>query len=289
MKVRPPWSLRRSQPVQGHRDQTSDCRLRAQRSRRGQLDRLAKLQDSLTKSLERIGRRDRLAVTWAPRGDHVTSSAALLANLMTPEGRATPYPHYAAAHELGPVSWVADGYLLVAGHDAINEVLRSPGFGLAEPLESVPATAGPDTSDALRSMAKSILRANPPDHGRMRSLISQVFTPRRVATLQPTIEAAVDHLLDRLAATARADTAIDFMDAFRLPAARHRDLRTARRPRSRPRTLPPTGRRPHRGPGTVHRHVPGRRLRRPCMVGVKVACTRDRQTGLVRSGSPAPK
>ncbi|MFC6156628.1 cytochrome P450 [Kribbella jiaozuonensis] len=62
-------------------------------------------------------------------------------------------------------------------------------------------------------MQRSILRANPPEHGRMRSLISQVFTPRRVAALQPAIEKAVDDLLDGLPAE------VDFMDrfAFQLP------------------------------------------------------------------------
>lgn len=68
-------------------------------------------------------------------------------------------------------------------------------------------------------MSASILRANPPDHSRMRSLISQVFTPRRTAALRPAIEDAVDALLDRLTATGVSGTPFDFMDsfAFQLP------------------------------------------------------------------------
>lgn len=181
--------------------------------------RLAQLQERLTRTLERIGRRDRLAVTWSPSGGEASSAAALLAGLMTPEGRANPYPYYAAVHEIGPVSLPAEGYVLVAGYDAVNDVLRSPGFGLAVPNEPAPGAGDPGTADALRSMAKSILRADPPGHSRMRSLVSQVFTPRRVDTLRPAIEAAVDHLLDRLATGAGADVAVDFMDsfAFQLP------------------------------------------------------------------------
>jgi cytochrome P450 len=53
----------------------------------------------------------------------------------------------------------------------------------------------------------------------MRSLIAQVFTPRRIAALRPAIEAAVDALLDRLAEAGAGGQAVDFMDhfAFQLP------------------------------------------------------------------------
>ena len=53
----------------------------------------------------------------------------------------------------------------------------------------------------------------------MRSLISQVFTPRRVAALQPSVVAAVDTLLDRLAESGADGRTVDFMDrfAFQLP------------------------------------------------------------------------
>jgi cytochrome P450 len=184
---------------------------------------LAQLQERLTRTLERVGRRDHLTVTWSPVDDGTTPAATLLDELMSTEGRSNPYPLYAQAHRLGPVARVTDGYVLVTGYDAVNEALRNPGFGLADPLEAAPKT-GEDgtsgafgTSGALRSMTKSILRADPPDHGRMRSVMSQVFTPRRVATLQPAIEAAVDRLLGRLAAAADDSAAIDFMDGFAFP------------------------------------------------------------------------
>jgi cytochrome P450 len=102
---------------------------------------------------------------------------------------------------------------LVCGYAAVNQVLREPRFGLAEPA---PATS---QNDALRSINRSILRANPPDHGRMRSLIAKVFTPRRIAALQPAIEGAVDDLLDQLAGSTPDGGPVDFMDqvAFALP------------------------------------------------------------------------
>ncbi|MGW7679926.1 cytochrome P450 [Kribbella sp. NPDC054772] len=128
----------------------------------------------------------------------------ILQELMSPVGRADPFPLYAAAHRLGPVLPIADDAYLVVGYDAVDDVLRSPTFEI--PSE-------PSTRPALDLMQRSILRTNPPDHRRMRSLISQVFTPRRVAALRPAVEAAVDDLLDGLPVEA------DFMDrfAFQLP------------------------------------------------------------------------
>ncbi|GAA1146647.1 cytochrome P450 [Kribbella jejuensis] len=132
------------------------------------------------------------------------NAAELLQDLLSPAGRADPFPLYAAAHRLGPLLPVADGIFLVVGYAAANEVLRNPAF-------EIPSQ--PSSQPSLELMQRSILRTNPPDHGRMRSLISQVFTPRRVAELRPAIAAAVDDLLGDLPAE------VDFMDefAFQLP------------------------------------------------------------------------
>ena len=141
------------------------------------------------------------------------SAAAIIQALVSPAGRADPFPLYAAAHRNGPVQAITDTVFLVVGYSAVNQVLRNPGFT----LPSDPTDAG--DAAALRLMNRSILRTNPPDHGRMRSLISQVFTPRRVAALQPTVVAAVDTLLEALAESGADGRTVDFMDrfAFQLP------------------------------------------------------------------------
>ena len=147
-------------------------------------------------------------------------AAAIIQTLTSPAGRADPFPLYAAAHRLGPVLAVTDSVFLVVGYTAVNQVLRNPGFGLPDTVPSRnPAADDQSAGAALRLMERSILRTNPPDHGRMRSLISQVFTPRRVAALQPSVVAAVDTLLDRLAESGADGCTVDFMDrfAFQLP------------------------------------------------------------------------
>ena len=139
--------------------------------------------------------------------------AEIFGTLMTPAGRANPYPVYEAAHKLGSVIPAGGGYLVV-GYPDVNQLLRDNAFGVAD--DETRSTWDPAWRDvpSVVSMAASILHSNAPDHGRMRSLISSVFTPRRVHALEPTIAAATDRLLDGLADRGAAGTAVDFMAEF---------------------------------------------------------------------------
>lgn len=198
--------------------------LRAEADRAEHLQRIT---EGIANRLQKIGRHDDLAVTWqqvshganpddqAVKAPAVAGDAAsIVSSLLTPAGRDDPFPLYAAAHALGPVSVIAEDWYLVVGYTAVNEVLRDPGFGIPDPGQQQLEGADSAGGEALRSLSRSILRTNAPDHGRMRSLISQVFTPRRVAGLQPVIEQAADRLLDDLAKSAAGGAPVDFMDAF---------------------------------------------------------------------------
>src|SRR5712691_1166496 len=52
----------------------------------------------------------------------------ILIALNTPDGKADPYPLYNALHEMGEVVEIGDNDVFVVGYDAINSVLRDPGF-----------------------------------------------------------------------------------------------------------------------------------------------------------------
>ena len=56
-------------------------------------DGLSRLRECVTRTLERIGRRDRLVVAWSETSSRISSATALVGDLMTPEGRANPYPY----------------------------------------------------------------------------------------------------------------------------------------------------------------------------------------------------
>jgi len=122
--------------------------------------------------------------------------------LISPEGREDPYRLYAALREQGPLVTVGEGYLIATTYDTVDAVLRSPAFGVEEGGMFVEGT--------------SLLRSNPPDHSRMRRLMSGVFTARRVAGLREAIVANSNQLIDAM--RGGGDTA-DFMAdfAYRLP------------------------------------------------------------------------
>ncbi|MFF0293756.1 cytochrome P450 [Kitasatospora sp. NPDC004614] len=143
--------------------------------------------------------------------------ATIVNELMGPEGCRDPYPLYERLRAFGPTVRSDEYIVMVTGHQEIDEILRSPAFGVIEP--EVRVQFEPDYLDhpGQTLLGDSILERNAPAHGRMRSLISSLFTPRRVAALAPAVTAAVEQLLDELAE--HGDGPVDFLDAFafRLP------------------------------------------------------------------------
>ena len=62
---------------------------------------------------------------------------------------------------------------------------------------------------------ETLLDLDPPDHTRLRSLVSKAFTPRSVAKLTPRIDQIIEELLDAIGERERFDLIEDF--AFPLP------------------------------------------------------------------------
>ncbi len=74
-----------------------------------------------------------------------------------------------------------------------------------------------DDGEAVPALGRSMLTLNPPDHTRIRGLVSRAFTPRRVGGLEPSITRILDDLLEPIAARGEAEIMGDL--AFRLPVA----------------------------------------------------------------------
>ena len=163
--------------------------------------------------------------------------------LQSPALLANPYPLYRTLRETSPVlrlpvpSHAGAGVWLLLRHADVQSVLRDPGFSVdrrradvvrenAErlPLELIGEEGG------LRSM----LIMDPPDHTRVRGLVSKAFTPRRVAALRPRIEAIVGELLGAVARAGRMDViedlaaplpAIVIAELLGVPAEDHRQFK----------------------------------------------------------------
>src|SRR2546421_5012749 len=126
--------------------------------------------------------------------------ATLLGELTTMVGRADPYPRYARLRELSPVVRAEDGALVLTRYADCFQLTRDPRLAHLPP--DVLAFLGyPDWPEhpALRQLFTSMLVLNPPDHTRLRRLVSGAFTARRVQALRPAIRRLVDGPLDPMA------------------------------------------------------------------------------------------
>jgi cytochrome P450 len=144
------------------------------------------------------------------RGDPV-------ARLMRPETKADPYPLYADLRRRGLVrsplgSWAT------SSHATVSSILRDRRFS-SSPVHRrgyrPPDYPAGDPRAGLP--AADMLTMDPPDHTRLRRLVSSAFSPRAVAGLEPWIR----DVTSRLLAPADAAAGFDLIDtlAFPLPIA----------------------------------------------------------------------
>lgn len=127
---------------------------------------------------------------------------------------ADPYPLLADLRRYGPVTVLDSGFVAVTGHEAALDALRDPRCGTspiaARYLDGLPPGAARD------EMSHRINFLDPPDHPRVRGLVSKAFTPRRVTALGPWMEKTAYDLLDRLSGEASFDLMAEF--AHQLPS-----------------------------------------------------------------------
>jgi cytochrome P450 len=138
----------------------------------------------------------------------------VLTALTTPEGRADPYPLYAQLHEIGEVIDPGVGDVLVVGYDAINLVLRDPGYRVTDEATFEQNFPGWQSNPVFVQSADWILNLNAPRHSRIRSLIARTFTARRIAGLEPAIVKMADELLDAIADRGADGSVVEFMHDF---------------------------------------------------------------------------
>ncbi len=119
----------------------------------------------------------------------------------SPELMGDPYPAYHALRELGRVHRSgANGAWLVTGYAEVRQLLTDSRFGEAAGRGgrirlSRERREGPER---LLGRVETMLSTEPPEHTRLRRLVSKAFTPRSIENLRPLIQQIVDELLDSL-------------------------------------------------------------------------------------------
>src|SRR3954451_2046098 len=135
-------------------------------------------------------------------------------DLFTTEFSRDPNPTYArlrAEHPICPVTSPRFDSFFITRDDDVKAALSDPRLSkdLYGPEETYRKIFGPNSV----ALNKNMLHSDPPEHTRLRRLVSQAFTPRRVGALPPRTVEVVDELVDAIAPRGRAD----LMREFALP------------------------------------------------------------------------
>src|SRR5579862_2249215 len=124
-------------------------------------------------------------------------AAEVYFNIWDPEFRANPYAHYAPLLagpppilNMGPMT-----FALVARYADVTAALRDH-----EHFSSVGPPPPPQAYQGRFAGSRNMLGSDPPQHSRLRRLVSRDFTPRRIRELEPRIREIAKDLLDQVEA-----------------------------------------------------------------------------------------
>lgn len=147
-----------------------------------------------------------------------------------------PYALYGRLREEGPVHRITgtDGLpaWLVTRYEDVRRAIADPRLSLDKRHAAPGNYRGMALPPALDA---NLLNMDPPDHTRIRRLVSRAFTPRHVDRLRGPIRRTADRLLDPLARDGRADLIASYAaplpivvicDLLGVPAADRPDFRS---------------------------------------------------------------
>ncbi|MDT5185969.1 MAG: hypothetical protein QOI29_4127, partial [Mycobacterium sp.] len=121
-------------------------------------------------------------------------SQALLLQLLDPSNRADPYPAYDRIREHGPLQLPDMTLNVFSSYQDCDDVLRHPSSA-SDRLKSTAAQRQiAEGAEARPIGPPGFLFLDPPDHTRLRKLVSKAFAPKVVKALEPDIIALVDSL-----------------------------------------------------------------------------------------------
>ena len=141
----------------------------------------------------------------------------LLLELLDPANRPDPYPIYRQLQERGPLELPDSNLVVFSSFAACDEAFRHPS-SCADRLKSAAAQrATAEGAQARPFGTPGFLFLDPPDHTRLRRLVSKAFSPKVVKALESDITALVDGLLDKVEEGGRFEVIRDL--AYPLPVA----------------------------------------------------------------------
>ncbi|HET8659335.1 MAG TPA: cytochrome P450 [Micromonosporaceae bacterium] len=158
--------------------------------------------------------------TKQPVDEYPLYTAALIAD---------PYGGFGRIREEVPIArgrqWDGSPVWIVTRHDDVSAVLTDrrfvsnsrslPGSTVDVQAEFLASTVG-IPRDLVPYLAGNMVHVDPPDHTRLRKLVSRAFSARRISLLRPRVEAITEELLDTLPGHA-VDGVVDLIEHFAYP------------------------------------------------------------------------
>jgi cytochrome P450 len=124
-----------------------------------------------------------------------------------PDIVADPYTWYEAMLKDGPLHWIPSKQLwMVVGYDEVASVLRNPSvyssrLGFRAMGSGKLGIERPDSTNMFDVDVQSLrmlISTDPPEHTRIRRLLSGALTPRTVAELEPRLQEICNEMVDEL-------------------------------------------------------------------------------------------
>ena len=131
---------------------------------------------------------------------------------------ADPYPVFRQLRAAAPVWKAPMGRCFLTGYEDTALLLKDRRFGRGyHDPEALIRRFGPTAMEepAVVELSHMMLMRDPPDHTRLRSLVTKAFTARRIEALRNSIQDLTDRLLDKVVSRGSMDAIRDL--AFPLP------------------------------------------------------------------------
>ena len=137
-----------------------------------------------------------------------------------PELLRDPYPAINALREADPVHWSELGFWIATKYaDVRSIVMDRHNFGQGDFVKNIQLYYGEGfdvmAHPSYRWLSEVFVYQDPPRHTRLRALVTQGLSARRVQGMRPRIQAIADELIDRVSARGQMDLIHDF--AYKLP------------------------------------------------------------------------
>src|SRR3984893_11581044 len=160
---------------------------------------------------------------WSPRKEPRKGNAVMSPTIpppvfdpFAPGFTDDPYPQYAALRSGAPAGRHPLGFFLLTRYEDVSGLSRAP-ISHEDPnitdrqlIELREQVYG---EEAARPRGISMLDRDPPDHTRLRRLVSKAFTPRAVEALRPRMTGLDDEMLG----AAERQGRVDLVDALAFP------------------------------------------------------------------------